>query len=447
MFLRVGGGQAVSTFLIESLNIDRLWGEKNFRLDFDPRVNILIGPNASGKTTLLKVLHSVFSGDFVALRDIEFQRVSIMLRAFDDGSLCYIKIEPTEEGFNCFIDGEPHEVNFNEIPLSRRLAAEWHDYYRFMNRSSHDRSSQEVSQTLRKLIPTVWLPVSRRLPIPDDAYTLASEVERRTRIDSVDERLRELMANLSKYRLRLDAQLSERYKEFERTSLQIMLYNEEYDTLGAFPFGPAPNEDEKEILLHAFQEAGLLDFNMRRRIDQHFSSAKAAHKRLLREFNEQEGFTPEDLFVIPLIPRTRAMVDAARSLEEQREDIFASLHKYEEIISSFFEDKEVRVLGNGDLEIRAFPSFNDNGRILAPERLSSGEKQLLILLTQALLKQDLPVVYLADEPELSLHVLWQEKLLKSLLALGGQTQVILATHSPDIVGAYHDNVINLARLG
>ena len=80
------------------------------------------------------------------------------------------------------------------------------------------------------------------------------------------------------------------------------------------------------------------------------------------------------------------------------------------------------------------------------EILSSGEKQILILLTQALLREDQPVVYVADEPELSLHVAWQEKLLKSLLELGGQVQIIVATHSPDIVGPFVDKVIDLASI-
>ena len=80
-----------------------------------------------------------------------------------------------------------------------------------------------------------------------------------------------------------------------------------------------------------------------------------------------------------------------------------------------------------------------------PFVLSSGEKQILILLTEALLTVDEPVVYIADEPELSLHVSWQEKLLGSLVRLGGQIQVIVATHSPDIAGNFMHNVIDLGR--
>ncbi len=103
-------------------------------------------------------------------------------------------------------------------------------------------------------------------------------------------------------------------------------------------------------------------------------------------------------------------------------------------------EKSVKVDEDGKLKIEsASPSE------LNPRLLSSGEKQILILLTQALLRVDEPVVYIADEPELSLHVLWQEKLLESLVSLSGQIQVIVATHSPDIVGKFTDNVIDLGR--
>lgn len=39
--------------------------------------------------------------------------------------------------------------------------------------------------------------------------------------------------------------------------------------------------------------------------------------------------------------------------------------------------------------------------------LSSGEKQLFILLTEALLQRECNYLFIADEPELSLHVKWQ----------------------------------------
>jgi len=55
-------------------------------------------------------------------------------------------------------------------------------------------------------------------------------------------------------------------------------------------------------------------------------------------------------------------------------------------------------------------------------------------------------IFIADEPELSLHVLWQEKLISSLRGLNPNAQIISATHSPDIVGSLSKQAIDMESL-
>lgn len=57
-----------------------------------------------------------------------------------------------------------------------------------------------------------------------------------------------------------------------------------------------------------------------------------------------------------------------------------------------------------------------------------------------------PVVYIADEPELSLHVKWQEMLTDAISELNPDAQIVFATHSPDIVSDKTDNIINMELL-
>jgi predicted ATPase len=78
--------------------------------------------------------------------------------------------------------------------------------------------------------------------------------------------------------------------------------------------------------------------------------------------------------------------------------------------------------------------------------LSSGEKQLIIILGEALLQQKAPWIYIADEPELSLHVSWQEKLTANLRQINPSAQIIFATHSPDIVGRFESKVFDMEKL-
>ena len=75
--------------------------------------------------------------------------------------------------------------------------------------------------------------------------------------------------------------------------------------------------------------------------------------------------------------------------------------------------------------------------------LSSGEKQLFILLAEALLQKGVNYLFIADEPELSLHIDWQRKILAELLNLNPNSQIIVATHSPEIAGNFPSNIINM----
>lgn len=87
----------------------------------------------------------------------------------------------------------------------------------------------------------------------------------------------------------------------------------------------------------------------------------------------------------------------------------------------------------------------DQNKPFRLSQLSSGEKQLLIVLGEALLQENNPWIYIADEPELSLHVTWQESLVRNLKAINPNAQIIFATHSPDIVSSYSNHVLDMEK--
>ena len=77
--------------------------------------------------------------------------------------------------------------------------------------------------------------------------------------------------------------------------------------------------------------------------------------------------------------------------------------------------------------------FSQIGETLVPYQLSSGEKQMLAILLTVLVEDNLPYVLFMDEPEVSLHVEWQERLIELILSLNPNVQIILTTHSPALV--------------
>ena len=77
--------------------------------------------------------------------------------------------------------------------------------------------------------------------------------------------------------------------------------------------------------------------------------------------------------------------------------------------------------------------FDSYGETISAYKLSSGEKQMLIILLTVLVQNKKPFVLFMDEPEVSLHVEWQQRLLELLMDLNPNVQVILTTHSPAVI--------------
>lgn len=78
-------------------------------------------------------------------------------------------------------------------------------------------------------------------------------------------------------------------------------------------------------------------------------------------------------------------------------------------------------------------AFMQYGELLLPNKLSSGEKQLLVILLTALVRNGEHCVLFMDEPEASLHIEWQQKLISMIRMLNPNAQIILTTHSPAVI--------------
>jgi predicted ATP-dependent endonuclease of OLD family len=96
------------------------------------------------------------------------------------------------------------------------------------------------------------------------------------------------------------------------------------------------------------------------------------------------------------------------------------------------------------LTIRGF-----SGESLAPDLLSSGERQLLTLLCHLLPARKTAAIFMIDEPELSLNIKWQRKLLDSLLGFtkGASIQLIMATHSVEMITPHRAEIVRFIPVG
>jgi energy-coupling factor transporter ATP-binding protein EcfA2 len=81
-----------------------------------------------------------------------------------------------------------------------------------------------------------------------------------------------------------------------------------------------------------------------------------------------------------------------------------------------------------------------DGQMLRPSGLSSGEQQMLVLAYQLLFETTPGTLLLIDEPEISLHVAWQNRFVEDIAEMGRDNgiQFLLATHSPTLIGGRDD---------
>jgi predicted ATPase len=86
-------------------------------------------------------------------------------------------------------------------------------------------------------------------------------------------------------------------------------------------------------------------------------------------------------------------------------------------------------------------------KAISPGELSSGEKQMLMLLISTLLSLKKDCIMFWDEPEISLHVDWQKVLIATMQKINPNMQLIIATHSPFIIyDGWENRVVNLHNI-
>jgi len=102
--------------------------------------------------------------------------------------------------------------------------------------------------------------------------------------------------------------------------------------------------------------------------------------------------------------------------------------RFQDIVDDLFAETGKKIIRTEN-EIR----FSQIGETLVPYQLSSGEKQMLAILLTVLVEDQQPYVLFMDEPEVSLHIEWQKRLIELIVELNPHVQIILTTHSPAVI--------------
>jgi predicted ATPase len=141
---------------------------------------------------------------------------------------------------------------------------------------------------------------------------------------------------------------------------------------------------------------------------------------------------------------SRAVLLKREGRQSMNLDFTDPMEPFKDIFRQLLGPKELADLTMGDQRLR----YLDNGGEFAFDSLSSGEREIINIAFDFLLRRPRDCIVVFDEPELHLHPELSYKLVQVLQRIGANNQFIFTTHSPDIITASLDRtVVFLAPAG
>lgn len=420
-------------YKIESVEINGFWYRFDAACNFNPDVNIIIGKNGTGKTTFMNILHAVLTVDIHSLEENEFLSAKIILSK--EGQKKTIKASKIENEKNPFpiieykISQKTHR--FRRIGIDER-------HYPISIRRRLQEDALEIRHELNKLVSVTSLSVYRLRH--DDDYEVRDN--RGTRVISpVDYRLGQALKGLTQYQLELSQKAREVSEKLQTDVLASILYGEE----DAKDIGYKLNFDKSEEqsrLTSAYGQLNSINAEIRKKIRFHVNAIDETITSIkIENTSKSENSTRNsiDIKSLEALRKTRRIIDLSLEAKNRTQKIYSQVDKFINITKNFITDK-IFEFESGRLTIKT-----EHGKV-THERLSSGEKQLIILLIEALLQDCRPHIFLTDEPELSLHIAWQRMILPAVKELNPNAQIIAATHSPEVASKYPNSIFDMERL-
>ncbi|WP_310498619.1 AAA family ATPase [Sandarakinorhabdus sp.] len=424
---------------VAKIDVHGFWGRYRVSTPIFPSVTFFIGENGSGKTTLINLIAACLAADFLALDKLAFRKVEITLISTSDRrrkpKIIVEKnldsksgIESIEYRIYSSSKSEPITFSLDDIEEQRMLRRRPNAPSFYMRQSKRTR---DLTSALSGLISMVWLSIHRN--------TLLNEADDRRTPDrgydsTVDMKLNELSARLSRYYSSLVSMRDQSVRAFQEFTFMSLL--DERDDARLFSLVKEIDiEEQRAALVEAFERLGVKKEKFSSKANRYFSTLKSVKS------SKDKGLTVQQVQAMVVLQQIQQITKKWTEEKARQDDIFKDISAFMTIMNSLLKRKSLRVTDSFEI-----CTINDKGDDVSVYQLSSGEKQLLILLGEALLQEHRSCIYIADEPELSLHLKWQEKIVPSILQLNDNAQLIVATHSPDIIGPYGSHIIRMDDL-
>ena len=417
---------------IKSLKVQKLFGQFDYTIDFNSKFTILTAPNGYGKSTILKIINAFATGNTFFINKIKFEEIILH---FTDGTFFKINQDEKNRTLIYSYQGYSFPKRMSNIENEASLVAA---IYPFLTRISinqwrHNQTGEiyELDQIFERFGQH---PALRR------QFSIApwyEEVRNRLNVSFVS--TNRLMSEESGMGI----------KNFNNTGLSVSLVAE------------AVKQVINEKLIFYFNQSHNLESTFANRLIGFMEQKQEESWDSIEEMINIIRKYEERYLKLHLIPQNSQnlnldnkkdqnilnvlslLLHDTKTKYEYLNDLAKQLELFTSSFNRLFEHKKVEIsLEDGFLVKKLI-----DGSILSLNSLSSGEQHLIVLLGKLLFATSENSFVLIDEPEISLHPSWLEKIASIFEEIQNYKgfSLAIATHSPILIGDNCDNVIELSE--
>jgi predicted ATP-binding protein involved in virulence len=440
---------------LSKVSVKNLFGIFNheIKVNNERGITIVIGENGLGKTVLLEMIESFFNSKFYYFNSISFEE---LIFEFEDEVTWVIKKEVNEKnGENLIIQQTdlPEDEGKFPIQISNFEPQNIQKYAIYLGRTL---------SFIKRTSPYQWVNVDT-----GDRYTAQSLVEKYGQ---------ELQFDNNRDDMVLTVDAPPWYQDkFEKMNV-ILIETQRVIVLEEPDQAPIETVRKYSRELSQLIKATLAESTeLSSKLDRTYPN------RLVRELKQRKtNVSDEDLNDrLSELEEKRRLMDVVGLMETEKDSNLLTVDRPEEVVKdvlmlyikdsfeklSIFDDISLKIelllkiinnrFKHKKLFVNKETGFlfrstvikdkNNNYKFIPIEKLSSGEKNELILFYRLIFKTDSNSLILIDEPEISLHISWQNKFISDLNEIHklNKLDILIATHSPDIIANNWDLMVEL----
>ncbi|ALD22408.1 AAA family ATPase [Hymenobacter sp. DG25A] len=445
---------------IKQFNAEKVNGYLDFNINFNDSLTFLIGINGAGKTTAIKLILGLLSPSWINLTQIKYKFAEITCDLNEETVNIrseYIDLDKIKLSITYKKDkfkSTTSTVKVQDLPVIQSSDVSRFEVRQIINRYARYEThfiELEAVKKIRELATPIFLGLDRRIHQGSEIDLLNIDSFMRDRDYTND-----IKGNLYESLIEIENLIKTSFLEYSQiqseigSSLKNKIINSSFEIIqhndtAAFNIKTDTSIiDRKNKIIEASKNFEIPDLESK--IITYFDKLDTIQKELAeeRDKNQKPGKNSNAFmsklsqwFInIPQLQRIDSIISIYEDAQNEIVNHYRKFIAFETLANKYFDEnnKKLSIKKNGEIEIE-LPNKTQNSIF----KLSSGEKQVIIMLAQLIFGEKREI-FIIDEPELSLHLGWQEIFVQTIKEASPETQFILATHSPSIVGSVENEI-------